>query len=102
MKTTTWIFGKDGALLSAASQGELDLVRELVAEGAKVNKASPNGITPLHRAAQNGHQAVVKVLLESGADPTVKSHDQSTPASLAEKNSHREIVQLLSQWRAGR
>src|SRR4029078_6571972 len=54
----------DTPLMLAALQGNLDVVRALVAAKANVN---PNGWTPLIYAATGGHDAVATFLLQRGA-----------------------------------
>ena len=97
MKYKNWIFGKDGALLRAAATGRLDLIEELISEGANLNVVSCNGYTPIHRAAQNGHTAIVEFLLNEGAIADAESSDHQTPQSLAETNGHKDIVTMLSR-----
>lgn len=56
-------------LLFAARLGDLDSVRLLLAAGANVNVAAPDGTTALVVAAHSGHAALATVLLDNGADP---------------------------------
>ena len=96
MKYSSWLFGRDGALFSAAARGKEDLLQELIADGANVNAASGNGYTPLHRAAQNGHEHIVRRLVQQGANVQVLSIDNLSPSDLARKNGHMTIVNLLA------
>ena len=52
-------------------------------QGALVNQAVHNGVTPLHVAAQNGHREVVELLLKQGAAINQKArtslHRSSSP-----------------------
>lgn len=54
-------------LHSAANEGRVDMIRLLVAKGAKVDTVSVSGKTALDYAQENGHQEAVKVLRELGA-----------------------------------
>ena len=56
------------ALLFAARSGDLDSAKMLVAAGAKVNLAGPDG-PPLLVASASGNEAVAIYLLDKGADP---------------------------------
>ena len=56
-------------LLFAARAGALDSARSLIAAGANVNDASPDGASALVIAALSGHAAFAGFLLEEGADP---------------------------------
>jgi len=57
------------ALLFAARSGDADSARLLVAAGADVNEALPEGATALIVAAHSGHRQAALALLEKGADP---------------------------------
>ena len=96
MKYENWMFGKDGALFSAAAKGNMDLVRELFQDGANINVVSPNGFTPLHRAAQNGHQDIVAFLLQNGADTTPLTRDGKTALDLAAERGHAGVTRLFA------
>ena len=56
-------------LLFAARVGDLASARLLVAAGADVNDAAPDGASALAVAALSGHGAVGAFLLDRGADP---------------------------------
>ena len=97
MKYENWLFGKDGALFKASVDGKLELVKELVAEGANIDAASRNGYTPLHRASQSGHKDIVEFLLSKGANSTIESKDNQTALKLAVQNGHNDIAEILKQ-----
>lgn len=63
-------------LMLAAYHGHADLVRELAARGADVDRLNDRGQSPLAGAVFKGEEAVVAVLLEHGADP-----DAGTPTA---------------------
>lgn len=100
MKYVNWLFGKNGALFQASANGNLELLKELLDEGANINIISQNGYTPLHRASQNGHTAVVEFLLSKGADAGVESNDRETPLTLAVKNGRSDIETMLRKYTA--
>jgi len=100
MKYENWLFGKNGALFKASACGNLDILKELLAEGADINIISQNGYTPLHRASQNGHTVIVDFLLSNGANATIESKDGETPLTLAVKNGRNEIVAILRKYMA--
>jgi glutaminase len=85
------------ALTWAASQGDLDEVRTLVATGTEPGTADYDGRTPLHLAAAEGQLDVVRYLLAVGAEPRPADRWGGTPLSDAEANSHTEIAALLRQ-----
>jgi ankyrin repeat protein len=55
-------------LFQAASGGELETVRSLIADGANVNAKDPEQETPLMYAAAKGRAEIVKLLIHKGAD----------------------------------
>jgi ankyrin repeat protein len=70
----------------------------LLAEGADVNAADFDGLTPLHAAASADSANVVEVLLEFGAQVNATSGDGITPTYNAVRNTSPaglEILQLL-------
>jgi ankyrin repeat protein len=61
--------GGSTALLFAARSGDVESVRLLLAAGADVNDALPDGTSALVLAAHSGHGSVAALLLEKGANP---------------------------------
>ncbi|UCE64809.1 MAG: ankyrin repeat domain-containing protein [Nitrospirota bacterium] len=84
-----------GDLSSAAAQGDLELVQQLLEEGADVNGTDAWGHTPLMSASWAGHKEIVQVLLKRGADVNATTRLDWTALRFAEKLSHPEIVALL-------
>ncbi|MEW6351585.1 MAG: ankyrin repeat domain-containing protein [Thermodesulfobacteriota bacterium] len=83
-------------LAAAASLGDVDTVRRIIAEGADVNMADgPNGRAPLIAAAREGHLEVVRVLVEKGARPHAQDSDQETALMAAARRGHWDVVKLL-------
>jgi len=70
-------------LHTAASAGDLDRIKELLAAGsdieAKIDGGYYDGFTPLHAAAVVGKVEAVKMLLAAGADAKAKSGNGLTP-----------------------
>ena len=60
--------GAKTALLYAAREGKLEVVRTLVEAGAQLEKADADGVTPLLMAVLNGQVPVANFLLERGAN----------------------------------
>ena len=61
--------GGSTPLLFAARVGDVESARILLAAGADVNDALPNGTSALVEAAHGGHEGVGILLLEKGANP---------------------------------
>jgi ankyrin repeat protein len=64
----TWR-GGSSPLLFAARSGDVESVKLLLAAGADVNDALPDGTSALIVAAHSAHGKVATVLLDKGADP---------------------------------
>jgi ankyrin repeat protein len=65
----TVLRGGSTPLLFAARSGDAESLRFLIAAGADVNEALPNGMSALVLAAHSGQGAAAGALLEKGADP---------------------------------
>jgi len=85
------------ALTWAASQGDLNEVRALIATGVEPATADYDRRTPLHLAAAEGQLDVVRYLLAAGADPQPVDRWGGTPLSDAEGNGHTEIAAVLRE-----
>lgn len=81
----------------ATREGNLNKVKSLIQNGAKVNIKDNDGSNPLHWAAHNGYSSIVKLLLENGADPTQVTNKGNTPLHIATSKGHREIIKVLLQ-----
>jgi len=92
----------DTLLHIAASKGELDDVKVLVACGAKVNAIGDMGGTPLHDAASAGRVEVVAFLLANGADPSIRNEFGKTAADWAKAENHIDVLHLLQKHRPKR
>jgi hypothetical protein len=88
--------GETTHLYWASAQGEIDLVRLLLGEGADPNERSPDGEgTPLCAAACHGDTEIVRELLDHGADPNLKEDEWFTPLRWAASNGHLETALVL-------
>lgn len=92
----------DGAtpLYTAAVQGEAEIVRLLLAAGARPDAESRGAGsegTPLCAAACWGHTAAVRELLASGADPNLREDGGTglTPLEWADRGPHPATAELL-------
>lgn len=99
------------ALMSAASDGCIDVARLLLSSGAKVNALNAAGDTALMCASQysppgrneeapafsRDYPGVVRVLLAHGADISVSNVDGFTALQLADDCGHQDLVQILRE-----
>ena len=89
-------YSGDSALGSAASLGEVEMVRLLLDRGANPNIGDKDNLTPLQLAAHHGNLAIVRMLLKAGAN--VNSPDSRygyTALASASQNGHVEVVREL-------
>ena len=85
------------SLLTAASNGHLEIVKYLHENGAKleIRTTDGGGYSPVIVAAQNGHLEVLKFLLEKGAPKNETTDKNTTALFLASKYGHYDIVWFL-------
>src|SRR5215208_6284389 len=91
------------ALLRAASAGNADTVRTLLASpNVDVNGVDDQGNTALIQAARFGHNEVVTQLLIARADPKIKNQEGKTALAVAAEGGHDQTVAVLTQAGAGK
>ena len=90
------------SVFHAASNGNLELVSDLISAGACVNKHDHEGISPLGAACQENHQRCAETLLEARADVNGHNADKLyfTPLMLACDAGQPTLVKLLIDYRA--
>lgn len=83
-------------LISYATNGQLDDLKELVEQGVSVNSKNEDGVTALMGASLKGHLRVVQYLTSKRADLNVKeSQYEWTALMLASKGGRLDIVKHL-------
>lgn len=90
----------DHALFGAVGQGDVVMLRMLIAAGADVNGPvrwlrTSEPLSPLLVAARNGNADVVPVLLDHGADVHVRDQRGWTPLAWAVDGRHEAVAAML-------
>jgi ankyrin repeat protein len=81
---------------NAAMRGDHETVRTLLKQGADVNAAQGDGMTPLHWAAERGDAELTDVLLYAGANTAAVTRiGHYTPLHLASRSGSVAVVQAL-------
>ncbi|MCP4578870.1 MAG: ankyrin repeat domain-containing protein, partial [Deltaproteobacteria bacterium] len=70
---------KDQLLTHAASGGDPDLVKRMLALGCDPNHQNVHQRTPIYQAARSGHSEAIHILIKAGADPNIRDHRNVTP-----------------------
>jgi TonB family protein len=83
-------------LFRAASQGDVESIKALLAEGVDINARSDRGQTALILAAFGGHSDVVSLLLAAGADPKTKDSLGLTAQDWAGRRGFPDVGEILS------
>ena len=90
----------------AAKRGDIEAVKQYLADNANVNSKDSKGMTPfakdntigrtpLHIAAGAGHKKIVELLIAKGADVNAMDIIEWSPLHYATIWKHKEIVELL-------
>jgi ankyrin repeat protein len=89
--------GPDGttAVMWAASNGDLELVRALVKAGADVKLKNQFGTSAITEAATIGSASIANVLLKAGADPNFRNPEGETPLMAAARSGHVDAAKVL-------
>jgi ankyrin repeat protein len=80
----------------AATSGDVEIINALLEESAYVDAASPNGTTPLMMAARAGSVDAVNALLTGGADPTLKNQLGLSAVDFARQFNNTELAAALA------
>ena len=65
--------------------------------GADVNRATKDGVTPLWIACGRGHVDVARLMLKKGAEVDQADNNGWTPWGVAKCGDHDAVVALLEQ-----
>ena len=84
-----------GTLHKACDKGNIEAVKQFLADGADVNVKDKDGGTPLSYAAFHGQTEIVELLIAKGADVNAKNKYGVTPLHFAAGYGRKETVELL-------
>ena len=76
---------KHTPLHTAVWSQNLEIIKEMLANKAKVNSQNNDGNTPLHIASLLGNLQIIKCLIEKGADIYAKNKSNETSLAIAKK-----------------
>src|SRR3954471_18767476 len=85
------------AVMWAASNDDVELVRALVRAGANVKVKNQFGTSALTEAAIVGSAPIIDVLLKAGADPNTKNPEGETPLMAAARSGKIDAARRLVQ-----
>ena len=83
------------ALTGAAYRGNLPIVKQLAAKGARLDTSNDRGQTPLMFAALFGRTEVVAFLVRNKVDLHRQDSQGRTALALAEQQDRKDVVALL-------
>ena len=79
----------------SAEDGNIEAVKQYLADGADVNARNRHGDSPLGLAALMDHKKIVELLIAKGADVNAATDNGVTPLHTSAGLGHKEIVELL-------
>lgn len=84
-------------LLQASRDGDLELVKLIVADGTDPDTPNKHGVTPLMMAVHSGHVEIVRFLMAQRVDLNKRSEKGFTALKIARENGKEQIEELLKQ-----
>ena len=87
--------GQSTTLIEAVKRGDHAAVRTLARNRAEVNRAEPDGTTPLHYAVQANDIELIALLLKAGANAKAANRYGVQPLTLAATNGSAAAIDAL-------
>jgi len=75
--------GNSALHVAVQERAPVDIIRTIVAGGARINAVDSNGKTPLRLAVDINSFDSAKIIADGGADPFMAASDNKTPAEIA-------------------
>lgn len=91
----------NSALLIAAANDYLYVMKPLIKAGANINEKNENGETAIMHAIANENYAMVKFLFENKVDINVENNDGVTIDDLLEDVSNKELIKMVEDYQVG-
>jgi ankyrin repeat protein len=88
-------FFSNPILRTAVVDGNVEITRLLIENGADVNARDSKGNSVLRRAITEGHPELVALLIDAGADATAVEGDDNALLPLAVQTGDIEVVRML-------
>ena len=82
----------DRALLDAAEKGNIEAVKQAIADGADVDTLDKRGRAPIQNALHSNNIEAVKLLIDNGANVNAKDQMGGTPLDQVQ---NEEIIDYL-------
>jgi len=83
-------------LLESVNSGNMDQVRQVLADGVNVDYVDEDGMTPLQHAAYKGNRELCEMLLAHGADVNYSAHENGyTALMFAALSGKKDVVRVL-------
>ena len=94
-KTVGELKAEADRIIGAAKDGDVEAVKQAIADRVDVNAKDSGGSTPLLHAVRADHKEVAELLIEKGADLNAKNVVGMTPLHYAAQQGHKETAELL-------
>jgi 8-oxo-dGTP pyrophosphatase MutT (NUDIX family) len=88
-------------MLNAVESSDLTTLKDLISQGADINRRFEKRWTILHHALKIGDENVIEFILTHGADPFASSWKGRTPLHFAASNSRPRIIELVLKYASG-
>ena len=91
--------GKNRALMSAAKDGNIPAVRELITAGADLSARDSDGNTALMLAVMNRHVKTANVIIEYAGD-SINHKDEKLIKAVSAAKPSQKLIEKLLEWGA--
>ena len=91
--------GKNRALMSAAKDGNIPAVRELITAGADIEARDSDGNTALMLAVMNRHVKTANIIIEAAGD-SIKQKDEILIKAVSAPKPSQKLIEKLLEWGA--